>query len=46
MSRVRRARRLAKPEELGALVTSLASEQAAYVTGQSIAIDGGWMRGF
>ncbi|HEX8436361.1 SDR family oxidoreductase [Archangium sp.] len=40
------ARRLGKPEELGALVTFLASEQAAYVTGQSIAIDGGWMRGF
>jgi 3-oxoacyl-[acyl-carrier protein] reductase len=40
------ARRLGKPEELGALVTFLASEQAAYITGQSIAIDGGWMRGF
>jgi 3-oxoacyl-[acyl-carrier protein] reductase len=40
------ARRLGKPEELGALVTFLSSEQAAYVTGQSIAIDGGWMRGF
>jgi 3-oxoacyl-[acyl-carrier protein] reductase len=40
------ARRLGKPKELGALVTFLASEQAAYITGQSIAIDGGWMRGF
>lgn len=40
------ARRLGKPEELGALVTFLASEQAAYITGQSIAIDGGAMRGF
>jgi 3-oxoacyl-[acyl-carrier protein] reductase len=40
------ARRLGKPEELGALVTFLASEQAAYITGQSISIDGGWMRGF
>jgi 3-oxoacyl-[acyl-carrier protein] reductase len=40
------ARRLGKPEELGALVTFLASEQAGYITGQSIAIDGGWMRGF
>jgi 3-oxoacyl-[acyl-carrier protein] reductase len=40
------ARRLGKPEELGALVTFLASEQAAYITGQSITIDGGWMRGF
>ena len=40
------ARRLGKPEELGALVTFLTSEQAAYITGQSITIDGGWMRGF
>jgi 3-oxoacyl-[acyl-carrier protein] reductase len=40
------ARRLGKPEELGALVAFLASEQAAYITGQSIAIDGGAMRGF
>jgi len=40
------ARRLGKPEELGALVAFLASEQAGYITGQSIAIDGGWMRGF
>jgi len=40
------ARRLGKPEELGALVTFLASEQAGYITGQSLVIDGGWMRGF
>jgi 3-oxoacyl-[acyl-carrier protein] reductase len=40
------ARRLGRPEELGALVAFLASEQAAYITGQSIAADGGWMRGF
>jgi 3-oxoacyl-[acyl-carrier protein] reductase len=40
------ARRLGRPEELGALVTFLASEQAAYITGQSIVADGGWMRGF
>lgn len=40
------ARRLGKPEELGALVTFLASEQAGYITGQSVVIDGGWMRGF
>jgi 3-oxoacyl-[acyl-carrier protein] reductase len=39
------ARRLGRPEELGALVAFLASERAAYITGQSIAIDGGWMRG-
>jgi 3-oxoacyl-[acyl-carrier protein] reductase len=40
------ARRLGRPEELGALVSFLASEQAAYITGQSIVADGGWMRGF
>jgi len=40
------ARRLGRPEELGALVAFLASEQAAYITGQSIAADGGWTRGF
>jgi 3-oxoacyl-[acyl-carrier protein] reductase len=39
-------KRLGRPEELGALVTFLSSERAAYITGQSIAIDGGWMRGF
>jgi 3-oxoacyl-[acyl-carrier protein] reductase len=39
------ARRLGRPEELGALVTFLASEQAAYITGQSLVADGGWMRG-
>ncbi|MDY7228968.1 SDR family oxidoreductase [Hyalangium rubrum] len=40
------ARRLGRPEELGALVTFLASEQAAYITGQSIVADGGVTRGF
>ena len=39
------ARRLGRPEELGALVAFLASQQAAYISGQSIAIDGGAMRG-
>lgn len=39
------ARRLGRPEELGALVTFLASDRAGYITGQSIAIDGGWMKG-
>ncbi len=38
------AGRLAKPEELGALVAFLASEPAAYVTGQAIACDGGYLR--
>ena len=40
------ARRLGRPEEFGALVTFLASERAGYVSGQSIVIDGGAMRGF
>jgi 3-oxoacyl-[acyl-carrier protein] reductase len=39
------ARRLGRPEELGALVAFLASEQAAYITGQSIVADGGSARG-
>jgi len=40
------ARRLGRPEELGALVAFLASEQAAYITGQSLVADGGFSRGF
>lgn len=36
--------RLAEPRELGALVAFLASDQAAYITGTSIAVDGGWLR--
>jgi len=39
------ARRLARPDELGALAAFLASEQAGYITGQAIAVDGGVMRG-
>lgn len=38
-------RRLGEPGEFAALAAFLASEQAAYITGQSIAVDGGWIRG-
>ena len=37
-------RRLGKPEELAALVAFLASDRASYITGSSIAVDGGWTR--
>jgi 3-oxoacyl-[acyl-carrier protein] reductase len=37
-------RRLGEPEELAALVAFLASERAAYITGTSIPVDGGWIR--
>ncbi|HEY1353128.1 MAG TPA: SDR family oxidoreductase, partial [Ktedonobacteraceae bacterium] len=33
--------RLGQPEELGALVAFLASQQAAYITGTTIQVDGG-----
>jgi 3-oxoacyl-[acyl-carrier protein] reductase len=37
-------KRLGKPEEYGALVAFLASEQASFITGTSIQIDGGLSR--
>lgn len=37
-------KRIGKPEELGALITFLASEQAAYITGTTIQVDGGLVR--
>ena len=38
-------RRLAKPEEVADAIVWLASERAAYVTGQTILVDGGAYRG-
>lgn len=39
------AGRLGEPEELGALVAFLASDRAAYITGQTVLLDGGRNRG-
>jgi 3-oxoacyl-[acyl-carrier protein] reductase len=39
------AGRIGRPEELGALVAFLASEQAAYISGTTIQVDGGASRG-
>lgn len=38
-------RRLGDPREFAALVAFLASERASYITGTSIAVDGGWIKG-
>lgn len=37
--------RIGRPEELGALVTFLASEAAGYITGTTIQVDGGLIQG-
>ncbi len=36
--------RVGEPAELAALVAFLASEQASYITAQSMAVDGGWIK--
>src|SRR5690242_6678831 len=36
--------RLGEPREFAALAAFLASERASYITGSSIAVDGGWIR--
>lgn len=38
-------RRLGEPKEFAALAAFLASDRASYITGQSIAVDGGWIKG-
>ena len=38
-------RRLAEPREFAALAAFLVSERASYITGSSIAVDGGWIKG-
>jgi 3-oxoacyl-[acyl-carrier protein] reductase len=35
-------RRLALPDEIASVVAFLASDSAAYITGQCIVVDGGW----
>ncbi len=37
--------RIGEPREFAALAAFLASDRAGYITGQSIAVDGGWIRG-
>lgn len=38
------AGRVGTPEEAAALIAFLVSEEASYITGQQISVDGGWMR--
>jgi len=37
--------RMADPQEIGAAVAFLASERASYITGVTLAVDGGWVKG-
>lgn len=38
-------RRFGNPEEFAAAAAFLVSEKASYITGQSLAVDGGWIKG-
>ena len=38
--------RLARPEEIASLAVFLGSQQASYITGNTIQVDGGWIKGF
>jgi 3-oxoacyl-[acyl-carrier protein] reductase len=38
-------RRIGKPEEIAAAIAFLASERASYITGVTLQVDGGWVRG-
>jgi 3-oxoacyl-[acyl-carrier protein] reductase len=38
-------KRFGRPEEFAAAAVFLVSERASYITGQSLAVDGGWIKG-
>ena len=38
-------RRMASAEEIASAVAFLASERASYITGVTLQVDGGWVRG-